>query len=262
MRPVHLHEFTNLLHPVYTRAPDDEDRWVFGDKRFKTDAYQQTGETVKEPLHAEMVGHPSVRVIQTPDTHNTVQTVSLESQYGADVEISGLQTLANIWYGMLKMLSRGPLKPRDLRAMGNPYGYGQGKALTGWERLKHPNKGLQQPKRHFKGIRGSVANLDIVNIGSGLFERSWRWSVLQWYGGATLNFWNEAKTKGGAPYPWFLFHGTRYQQAHGPWGVVARTMIPKVMSEWRRATYQAYLRAKTRAMLSLAEIASPDNVTP
>lgn len=265
MRPVHLHEFADLLHPVYTRTPDDAKNWPFGDKRFRTAEYQTPDNELQypttEPLFAEMVGNPSVTVYQTPDTHNTVQKVSLESAHGADVDISGLQALGAMWFNLLKTLSRGPLSLKTLKEMGHPYGYGQGKALTGWDRLKHPRKAPTQPKRSFKGIRGSVANLDIVNSQTGLFERSWRWSVLQWYGGATLNFWNEAKTKRGAPYPWFLFHGSRYVQAHGPWGCVAREMVPKVMVEWRRSTYQAYLRAKARAAQAMAEIAGVDDVS-
>jgi hypothetical protein len=242
--------FARMGHEVYTR-PADVDRWEFGRKGSIMSPYIQDVDEegqrqypATEFLYTEMAGTPSVRTYQTADTHNTVQSVNLHSKFAALLDLDPIRALATRWFELLKSMSMGPLTTGDLRRLNHPYGYGAGTTLRGWERLKHPNKVPTQPKRQFKGVRGSVANLDIVNYNTGKFYRGWRMGVLPNAGGVTLNFWNEAKAaKSGAPYPWFLFHGSIYSQAHGPWNRVARELLPAVMRVWRQVTFQAYRRA-------------------
>lgn len=250
MRLPALWTFADIMHPVYTRPPEAT-KWVFGDKRFKQAEYEHEEEVadvgdfpVTEPLRAEMA--PSTAVYQTPGTHYTVMSVRMRSpRFAGLVDLSGIRDIARRMWQLLKALSRGPLKSDDLRDMNHPYGYGTpGKSYrTAWEQLRHPRKLPTQPKRHYRSVRGSVANRDIVNLASGQFEGAWRWSVLPFHGGATVNLWNVARSPDrGAPYPWFLFHGTRYMQAHGPWGKVLEIMQPMLMREWRSQTRKAQAR--------------------
>lgn len=255
---VKLWTFARMGHEVYTR-PDDVEQWEFGRPQTQMLPYEQEVDEdgqrqypASERLWTTMEGQPSVRVYQTPDTENTVQSVTLKSGLAALVDLSQIRALAAQWYGLLRAMSMGSLTTGDLREMGHPYGYGAGTALKGWARLRHPNKVPTQPKRHFKGVRGSVGNLDIVNLQSGRFLRGWRYSVLPHGQGVTLNFWNEAKSPprkgdpGGKPYPWFLSHGTVRAQAHGPWNRVATELMPALLSTWRRITHQAYREAVAR----------------
>ena len=268
MKAPGLWSFADITHPVYTR-PATATRWAFTDPRFRAMQYVARGVVAKatdypvtEPLRTEMVGHPTVTVQQDPATQNTVQTIRLRSKYAQHVDIEPIRQLAMRCFFYLRELSKGPYQPEDLRKMGHPYGYGtrpgkRGPKYTGWERLKHPRRIPTQDVRHQMGLRGSVGNRDVINWVSGTFWKGWRHSVLRWHGGVTINFWNVAKSAAGAPYPWFLFHGTRTMQAHGPWGAISERMVPRIHAAWQSATRQAQARM-ARGMFAMAQQTSPE----
>ena len=239
-------------HAVYFREPFER-RWTAPPPLMQPRAYLPSippgapmPRDVREPLLMQMVGHPSVDIHQSGQG-NTVQTVRLRSAHAAQIDLAGIRRLAQEWIEVLRRLSRGPYDRKALRRMGHPYGYlpggsamprlGHGKALPTFSRALR----RQAPPR------APVPNRAVINIDSGELERAWRFSVMVWYGGVTLNFWNEAKTDEGAPYPWFVMHGTVMAQAHGPLPYVAEQLLPEVQNEWRQGAAAA---ARAEAALS------------
>jgi hypothetical protein len=235
--------FDNPTHPVYGRDWR-QTRWPVAEElmRMKARAYlprvapnrevPKSGQ--REPLQMTMEGHPSVTMRQTADG-NTVQTVRLNSAYSQHIPLDGIRALAREWFDSLRALSRGPHSLEDLRKMGHPYGYdraGGGKGFS-FKEPSHPRAIPRFNTALRKAARGATPNRAVVNFQTGEFERSWRYSVLQWHGGVTLNFWNTAKTENGrTPVAWFLVHGTRYMQPHGPWPFVADQLLPEVQKAW------------------------------
>ncbi len=267
-----LWTFADALHPVYTRPPQVT-AWTFGDKRFKPQRYESlltggapvSGEyPVAEKLEMPMIGHPSVTVYQDAGTRYTYQDVEMKTNY-SNVDLRPIQALGASWIGYLKAMSQGPYSGSELRKLGNPYGYGpppgdeRAATLSAWDRFGKPRK-LPPQKRHFKGLRGSVANRDIVNMGSGNFLAGWRWDMIPSASGVRLSFWNEALTRSGKPYPWFIFHGTIYMQSHGPWGAVAQRMIGPLMDAWRQTCYQAYRETVRRAQAMAMQVSIADTI--
>lgn len=265
-----LWTFADITHPVYTR-PEDATSWEFGDKRFRAPEYvtppTQTDRPVKEQfptserLGMEMIGAPSVTVYQHETSANTIQMVRLNTRYMDEVNLDAIRPLVRQWWELLREMSTGTVTTKDLRKAENPYGYGptpseirkmmrKGKpppAERTWELLKHPRKLPAQGRRHFRGIRGSVANRDIINRQSGTLYDRWNHTIVRRDDGITLLFYNTAKSESGAPYPWFLFHGTIYMQAHGPWGVVAQRLLGKLHAAWIRECREAQKRDVRRA---------------
>jgi len=263
-----LWTFADVSHPVYTRPPEATD-WEFGDKRFSAPDYilpkTPKGEEKRtfpatESLRMDMVGSPSVTVYQHSASQNTVQMVRLNTQYMNELDLDEIRPIVRLWWELLRAMSQGTLDTKDLRKADNPYGYGpppskikdmkkHGKlppART-WELLKYPRRIPTQAKRHFPGIRGSVANRDIINSQTGALYREWRHTIVRRRDGVTLLFWNQAKAENGAPYPWFLFHGTIYMQAHGPWGVVSQRLLARLHAAWIRAAREAQQRTVRKA---------------
>jgi len=232
-------------HPIYEREWQ-ETRWPAALPGMRPRAYLPyvpPGRTmpmagVREPLLMEMVGHPSVDIHQAA-SGNTVQTVHLQSIYAPYIRLDRMRDFARRWVEALRRLSRGPYSQKDLREMGHPYGFGVPGSKASWVRLGTPRVIPSFPVGTRRGARAAVPNRAVINLQSGDFESHWRWSVLRWGEGITLNFWNEAKSKEGAPYPWFLSHGTVKMQAHGPWPYVAEELLPQVQNDWRQGAAEA-----------------------
>lgn len=259
-------------HPVYAGRAAGETRWPVPLSQMHPRAYtppQPPGAPVprptREPLLMEMLGHPSVDIHVSPEGH-TVQTVRLASQYTQNIRIDQIERLAYQWHSALQRLSRGPLTSDDLREMGHPYGYQHARTAKGY--VKPTFGTLRKPRtipgyvgRYRTGARGFVGNRAVINIQSGKLERSWRYSVLRWSGGITLNFWNTAKTERGVNYPWFLAHGTIFMQAHGPWPFVAEQLLPQIQDEWRQGAADAARSADLdEGLYGAAAVAAQDRI--
>ena len=197
-------------HPVYER-PWRDTRWVAPLESMRPRAYlpyvppgrNMPTEGTHEPLLMEMIGHPSVTVQQTSEG-NTVQTVHLYSRYAPYIRLDQIRNMARRWRQALQRLSHGPYTLGELRDMGHPYGYGTTTKIS-WQRLGTPRKIPSFGIGTRRGARAAVPNRAVINLQNGKLERSWRFSVMTWSGGVTMNFWNEAKSeRGSAPYPWFL----------------------------------------------------------
>lgn len=248
-------EFTEG-HPVYRRDPEEDTRWHGALPGMKPRAYtphtppdRDIPEPQAEPLLMEQVGFPSVDVHLSPQ-QNTVQTIRLQTQYMQHMDLDRIRDLDRQWYQALRRMSLGPYSLKRLEAMGHPYGYDHPRSRSGhvtptWGSTKKPRSipGFKGEKR--TGPRGFTPNRSVINIQSGKLYRSWRYSVLPHDQGVTLNFWNEAKSERGAPYPFFLAHGTIFMQAHGPWSYVAEQMMPELHREWRTGAAEA---ARTAAL--------------
>lgn len=232
--------FAEATHPVYERPPGAT-RWPVAPPGLVPDEYEDWQGTVVEPLRMSMEGYPSVDLYRAPGG-DTIQKVELRSNYMPDVDTAEIEQLAREWNALLVTMSWGPYTLDDLRAMGHPYGYGQktDPPTTGWGKLFQP-RAIPRMPRHVPGIRGSVPNRSIINIQSGAFQSSWYVRILRWYGGLNLLFGNSAM------YAWFLAHGTRFMQAHGPWETVARRLLGRLHKVWRLTAYRAWQKAMERA---------------
>lgn len=217
-------------HPVVLDRPREDTRWIAPLPYMRPRAYtpyeppgSHRGQQITEPLRMDMVGHPSVDIHQTANG-STVQTVRLYSSYAHYIDLARIRVLAKQWYESLRRLSLGPYSLQDLAEMGHPYGYD---GADPWRRLRNGRTipRFSAGQRH--GARRLLPNRAVVNLQSGDFERAWRYSVLPFSGGLTINFWNETL------YSWFLAHGTIRMQAHGPWAYVANEMLPEVQEAWR-----------------------------
>lgn len=237
--------FDDPFHPVYERDPAQDTRWIDPLPMMRARAYtpytppgRDVSYPQSEPLRMDMVGHPSVDIHQSANG-NTVQTVRLYSRYAAHIDLGQIQRLARQWLRALESLSQGTYTLADLRKMGHPYGYGA-TSIPSWSRLRAPRAipGFRASQR--RGARGFLPNRAVVNSQSGQFLRSWRFSVNRFHGGVTLNFWNEAKSERGFPYPWALAHGTIKMQAHGPWPFVADELLDEVHEAWRQGAWAAW----------------------
>lgn len=239
-------------HPAYER-PRQDTRWIAPLPGMRPRAYKpyvppkapMPTEGITEPLAMWMEGFPSADIHQTA-TGNTVQTVRLHSRWAQQMDLTPIRNMARLWYEGLRRLSRGPYSLEMLRRMGHPYGYGERGAMPSWRRLSAPRQIPGFKGKYRRGARGFVTNRAVINRQSGQLEQGWRFSVLPWHGGVTLNFWNEAKSKTGAPYPWFLSHGTYKMQAHGPWPYVANELMPSLHAAWRKGAQEAARAARDK----------------
>ncbi len=255
--------FLDETHPLYDR-PADATRWEFATRGLVPEPYRTPSDTEtvqlpsgqpypqEEPLHMAVTGLPALDWYQNASGH-TVLTMRLHSEFVADMDLSAVVTAARAMFEDFKRLSEGPLTYTDLRKLNHPYGYGAPDEPSSWAKLRRPRKVpryavVERRGRvsvgHIRGIRGSVPTLAVVNRQTGEFYRSWRWTYSVRGDGLTLTFWNERRSERGAPVAWFLAHGTRYMQAHGPWEVVPRRHWPLIVNAWRRAAREAAQRRR------------------
>ena len=135
-------EFWDREHPVYQRPPEAS-KWAFALPGMVARKYDEKegkpGEepVVVEPLALSMEGYPSVDLYQTP-SGQTIQKVSLRTNYGPDIDAGEIEAIAAGWNAMLKSMSMGPYTLRMLRRMGHPYGYGVPGAKYTWSKLTTP----------------------------------------------------------------------------------------------------------------------------
>jgi len=234
----------NSPHIAVTERPQSDTRWPVplpGMVQRAYTPYWPPGaprpQRLEERPVMQMDGYPSVDIHMSA-SGNVTQTVRLNSQFSSEIDLSTIRHLSKQWYAALRRMSEGPLQPRDLRRMGHPYGYGDTSTVS-WARLRNPRAIPGYSGRNRAGARGMVTNRAVINSVTGNFRDKWRMSVTQQSGGVQLNFWNEARSRAGANYPWFLAHGTIKMQAHGPLEEVARQMLPEVHAAWREGAATA-----------------------
>ena len=238
-------EFAEATHPVYERPPGAT-RWPAAPPGLVPDEYEERRGTLVEPLHMSMEGAPSVDLYQAPGG-DTIQKIELRSQYTPDVDTSEVEQVAREWTDLLVRMSMGPYSLDDLREMGHPYGYGQpdDPRTSGWARLFRP-RAMPSMRRHTAGVRGSMPNRSIINLQSGELLGNWYVRILRWYGGLNILFGNRSE------YAWFLAHGTRSMQAHGPWETVARRLLGRLHNVGRLTSYRGWQKAMRRTQAEQA----------
>lgn len=173
----------------------------------------------------EVAGLPSVK-IETPPNGGLRVVVTLRSRYAAQIAVGGFMFLEPIAIEALRRyvaLSRGPLRSAALRAMGHPYGRDKGGI---GRRLPRTAGGRRLG--NVRGIRGSVADLAVVNSQTGRFANAWQYEIVAVSGGVQMVFSNTA------PWAVFLATGTRKMQAHGPFTYVIATMQTQIRGAWQR----------------------------
>lgn len=235
-------------HPVYER-PQADTRWIAPLAGFKPRAYTPPRPPgapapypTAEPLRMDMVGHPSVNLTMSGQG-NTVLTMHLRSAYASQIDLTQIKALARDCWMAMKRLSHGPYSLKDLRKMGHPYGFGA-TTTPSWQRLNNPRAIPSFSIGQRRGARAAVPNGAVINRQSGLLERSWHYSVMPWAEGVNVVFWNTAKSKEGAAYPWFLAHGTVKMQPHGPWASVTEELLPDIQNAWRQGARDASMRQR------------------
>jgi len=195
-------------------------------------------ELVTEPLELETIGYPSVDVYRAP-SGDVIQKVILRTRYMRWIELDEIEQIIQDWYDLCRIMSLGPYTLKDLEELGHPYGWGERGSKPSWARLRFPRAiPAMGAAAHIRGLRGRVPDRSIVNIQSGAFYESWYTQLLPWYGGVTILIGNRTF------YGWFLAHGTIYMQAHGPWETVARRLLPRMHTAWRRAAYRAWRKKR------------------
>ena len=217
-------------------------------------------------LSVEAVGMPSLRMYLN-DNNNTVASLRRMTNYMEYIEasdLSAMRAIAQGAYFMMKNMSQGPYTLKVLRAMGHPYGFDKvvedGTIRKVPRRVRRYVPGVGSIG-HAKGVRGSVPNMTVINKQSGNLDRSWRWGFTMDKNGITLNWWNEAKSKDGFPYPFALMGGTVKMQAHGPWTYVLARALPDIDREWRAITLRAFRRAQAHEIISNSIVGGEENNT-
>jgi hypothetical protein len=243
--------FLDSSHPAYDRPPD-ADNWAFALPRMTPDDYDTDEDgTVSEPLHMDLDAIPSADWYQRDGSGNTVLTLRLNSRHAAGMDMQEVVGIARDMMEGFRAHSQGPLGYDALAELGHPYGYAAPNQRKTWADLGVPRKVPRyyngRSLGHIRGLRGSVPTMSVVNRHTGDFLRGWRWTYSRRSDGVTLTFWNERKSATGAPIAWFLAHGTRTMQAHGPWEVVPRRFWPSIVQAWRRAAQLAALHERTQA---------------
>jgi hypothetical protein len=219
--------------------------------------YREQDGLVTETLRMVEAGHPSVEIFQAA-SGETVQRVTLRSQYTDAIDLTQIRDVAQRWYLALCDASRGPYSLAALRAMGHPYGFGS-TAEPSWDRLYEPRNVPRMGRyAYLRGQRGRVSDLSIVNLQSGRFANSWEWRIVYGTQAATWGYGVTIERSGAlyidfvnpAPYAWYLAHGTYKMQAHGPWQTASDRMLPQLQTTWRNAARQAWQRGvdEARAM--------------
>lgn len=241
--------FYNLWHPVYER-PEENRAWIGAPEAFRPRDYktahtlareneQDTAERTAEPLLMDAVGHPSVDLYRTPNGE-TIEKITLYTDYMDGIDLAEVQEVAQSMLAAMQALSQGPYSLADLHDMGHPYGYGDRKEPMSWERIRRPRAIPHMGRAAYApGLRGRVSDYSVINLQSGNLLKSWRLTVLKWFGGVNILLRNSAY------YAWFLGHGSVKMQAHGPWDVIVSRMLPALMTAWRRAAYRSW-RAQMR----------------
>lgn len=207
---------------------------------------RMAGATISDnvPRVLEAMNSPSITV-ELDDEQNTVIRIRRNTQYMEMFQEQELQAIRELGDLILRDLinhSRGPYTQKMLDKAGNPYGW----QLRGGART---SLGRSVPRRlggksigHSAGVRGSAPVMSVINKQSGRFLESWRFGLVTDGDGYTMEFRNEAKTDKGAPYPWFLAHGTQLMQPHGPWTQVPMTHLTEINSLHARAVREAHGR--------------------
>ena len=256
MVDVRVWEFAEETHPVYER-PLGEERWPVAYRGWTPTPYEEVPGASKglweQPFPQQEPERMTFDLSGAVDLYVTAQDnvvirMRLNSRYVTSMDLSEIRALGTQMYEAFRALSRGPLSLQELRRLGHPYGYDVPRGGSRWEALRNPREVpwrspfTGQSLRHVRGMRGSVGTLDVVNLQTGQFERAWRWNMIATGGSVTLSFWNERKSRTGAPVAWFLAHGTIYMQAHGPWTVVPERFWPLLVRAWRAEALRASLR--------------------
>jgi len=243
--------FYDLLHPVYER-PERDREWIAPPLAFRPQEYKTIhttqGERTAEPLHMDALGHPSVDLYRTPDGE-TIERISLKTNYMEGIDLSEVQSIAESMLTAMRDLSQGPYSLADLADMGHPYGYGERGEPVSWRRIRRPRPIPRMgPAAYTSTLRGRVSDYSVINEQTGDLVKSWRLTILKWFGGVNILLRNARY------YAWFLAHGTYKMQAHGPWDVIVKRFLPSLMTAWRRAAYYSWrdrmrrLAAETAAM--------------
>ena len=231
-------------HPVYFKPPDMT-RWPDALPGLKPRAFTPpqppgapTPAEIREPLGMFVTGHPSVSVYQNAQG-NLVERIQLRSQYAQGIDLGEITALSRRFFEAIKRLSLGPYDHKALRRMGYPYGYGERGSVPSMARLANPRRIPSFTIRQRRGARAAVPNRSVINTDGGLLARSWGFTVNATPTGADIFFYNTAKSRGGASYPWFLAHGTYKMQPHGPLPAVTEEMLPAIQVAWRQGAQAA-----------------------
>lgn len=197
---------------------------------------------------------PSTRIVQNSNKSTVIEVVR-RSDYLDDFTRRDWDQIRELGNEILQELinySQGTYSSKDLRKAGHPYGWQRsavGRSALG---RKVPRRLGDASIGHVKGVRGSVPTMSVINRQSGKFAESWQFRIKKVDDGYILQFANTAKTDKGAPYPWFLAHGTTRMQPHGPWTEVPSRYMSRIDSVHQKAVQQAYQRY--RAMTEMQEI--------
>jgi len=209
----------------------------------------------REPLQLAIETMPSAGIWQKDSSGNTVMSIRRRSRFMKMVEyanLDGIRQTAQKMFDWLQGMSVGPYTMKLLRKMGHPYGLGKvvpsrykGKTLGNVSRYRTARlTGKPQPNLP---TQSKVPDMTVINVQSGKLLRSWRFSVTLDATGLSVNFWNTAKSERGAPYPWFLVHGTTKMQPHGPWAHVAKQFEQELNMAWLAVTNVAWRKSSAMA---------------
>lgn len=214
------------------------------------------GSTTPMPdiMQLAVKGQPSLDAYQRDGTGNAVVSLRRQTQYMDYVKPNDLVPMRHLGervFNMMKAMSNGPYSARVLARLGHPYGVVQAAGkLNALEARGVPRRvGGVGSINHARGIKGSVPTMSVINRQSGTLLSSWRWNYTVDSYGITLNWWNTAKSKKGAPYPYFLMAGTSRMAAHGPWTYAPLRYMESINKEWSRVVKRAYMRARAEEMI-------------
>lgn len=172
----------------------------------------------------EISSMPSATISKRPGGGTNV-TLHLKTRYADSLgDLKHLHAVAKQVVRRMEAQSHGPLKTRQQRALGHPYGRDKGGVGR-----KLPRTTSGRRIGHVAGIRGSVPDLSVINQQStnGLATK-WGYEIIRTSAGVDLVFFNEAD------YSFWLAAGTRTMQAHGPWSYVLIVFRSQIRSAWQK----------------------------
>lgn len=189
------------------------------------------------PPPVGIVGLPTTKLTQDRTTQGASFEIVLSSRYlrlMQDGDLNALRAIAGGIVRQVRAQSRGTLKTRDLRRMGNPYGRGVHNP-RGARRSSLGNIGK------VKGVRGSVPSWNVINAQSGDLAAAWDFDIEQRGDRLVIRVFNTTEQS------WFVLAGTRRMKAHGPSNVIVQAK-DRLNTEWRRQASKAYHREQAMRM--------------
>ncbi len=234
--------FLSRTHPLYEMVPGT-DRWPFTPPEFEMAEPLRTDDEgfIVERMEMRMAAfRQAVRIYRLGLHGPTVQEVRLRSRYTREMDLGPVVEVARRWLDAMRQLSRGPYSLRQLRLMGHPYGWGA-PGQAAWQRFRQPRRMPYMGRhRYLRGVRlrGAMPDRAVINLQTGRLYRSWRMEVRALATGLVIRF------IAGTRYAWYLARGTVRMQPHGPWGPVARRMMPQLFEAWRRAAWEAWRKQR------------------